>query len=136
MSKFFYIDILLTHAPIDIANRFEQWQALEACKRKGVVRALGLSNMSLNQLLTVIKDATILPSFFFTEISPFKQQRELLDYCQVASIVVINAEPCCKGIRNRLPKVMELCQRLQASPEQVLYHTITYPPFAHIHRYC
>ncbi|RYH08483.1 hypothetical protein EON65_40840 [archaeon] len=63
-SKFMYIDILLAHAPIDMDNRFEQWTALENIKKKGLAKTLALANMSLNQLMTVIKNAILLPAFF------------------------------------------------------------------------
>jgi 2,5-diketo-D-gluconate reductase A len=63
-SKFMYIDILLVHAPIDINNRFEQWNTLENMRKKGIAKTLGLANMSLNQVMTVIKNATLLPAFF------------------------------------------------------------------------
>lgn len=119
VSNFEYIDILMAHAPIDINNRFEQWTALENIKKAGLAKTLGLANLSLNQIMTVIKNANILPAFCATEVSPFHQQTDLIDYCNAGSISVINFEPCCKGIRNRFPKLMELCEPLSASPEQV-----------------
>lgn len=57
-----YIDILLVHAPIDVANRFEQWKALETLKKQNLVKIIGNSNLSINELMTVMKNSEILPS--------------------------------------------------------------------------
>lgn len=59
-----YVDILLAHAPIDIDNRFEQWKSLEVLKKRNMARALGVTNLSLNQLMTVMKNAEILPTVY------------------------------------------------------------------------
>lgn len=59
-----YVDILMVHAPIDIDNRFEQWRSLEIVKKRQWARALGVTNLSLNQLMTVVKNAEILPTVF------------------------------------------------------------------------
>jgi diketogulonate reductase-like aldo/keto reductase len=120
-----YVDILMVHAPIDISHRFEQWRALEIVKKRKWARALGLTNLSLNQLMTVIKDAEILPTVFQIEVSPFCQQRDIQDYCAAGQIVVINNEPICKGIKDRHPYLIEIAHRLQLSSEQVCKSILT-----------
>lgn len=63
-SKLQYIDILMVHAPIDISHRFEQWKSLEEMKKQRLARALALTNLSLNQIMTFIKNADILPVLY------------------------------------------------------------------------
>lgn len=116
-----YVDILMVHAPIDIEHRFEQWRSLEIIKKRNWARALGITNMSLNQLMTVIKNAEILPTIFQLEMSPFNAQRDVQDYCSTGQIVIINSEPICKGIRDRHPLLLDIAQRLNISTEQVLF---------------
>lgn len=116
-----YVDILMVHAPIDIENRFEQWRSLEIVKKRNWTRSLGLTNMSLNQLMTVIKNAEILPTIFQIELSPFHQQRDVQDYCSAGQIVLINSEPICKGLRDRHPVLLDIAQSLKTSTEQVLF---------------
>lgn len=116
-----YVDILMVHAPIDIEHRFEQWRSLEIIKKRNWTRALGLTNMSLNQLMTVIKNAEILPTIFQLEMSPFNAQRDVQDYCETGQIVIINSEPICKGIRDRHPVLLKLARELNITTEQVLF---------------
>lgn len=68
-SRLKYIDILLVHAPIDIDHRFEQWKSLEVLKRQNLARALGLINLPLNQIMTFIKDADILPVVYVVGVA-------------------------------------------------------------------
>lgn len=67
-SKLQYIDILMVHAPIDVSNRFEQWKSLEEMKKQRLARALALTNLSLNQLMTFIKNADILPVLYMVRL--------------------------------------------------------------------
>jgi diketogulonate reductase-like aldo/keto reductase len=116
-----YVDILMVHAPIDIEHRFEQWRSLEIVKKRNWARALGITNMSLNQLMTVVKNAEILPTIFQLEMSPFNPRRDIQDYCNTGQIVIINSEPICKGIRDRHPVLRDIAQSLNLTPEQVLF---------------
>jgi len=62
VSGWEYLDILLVHAPIDVANRYEQWKALETLKKQNLAKIIGMANLSINELMTVMKNAEILPS--------------------------------------------------------------------------
>jgi diketogulonate reductase-like aldo/keto reductase len=116
-----YVDILMVHAPIDIDNRFEQWRSLEIVKKRQWARALGVTNLSLNQLMTVVKNAEILPTVFQMEVSPFHQQKDIQEYCYAGQIVIINNEPICKGMRDRHPYLIQISQELNLSSEQILF---------------
>ncbi|RYH08482.1 hypothetical protein EON65_40835 [archaeon] len=61
--------------------------------------------------------------FYFvqTELSPFTPQRDLAEYCNAGNILLINSEPCCKGIKDHNAKLGELCTKLVMAPEQVLF---------------
>ena len=54
----------MVHAPIDIENRFDQWKALEQLKDDEFTRALGIVNISLIQLMTILKKFEKSPAIF------------------------------------------------------------------------
>ena len=54
----------MVHAPIDIENRFDQWKALENLKDDEFTRALGIVNISLIQLMTILKKFEKSPAIF------------------------------------------------------------------------
>jgi diketogulonate reductase-like aldo/keto reductase len=69
INKFEYIDLIIIHAPIDVENRFEQWKALEQLKREQLVNSLGAANITINHLMTILKDYDIAPSVFQVQSS-------------------------------------------------------------------
>lgn len=123
ISQWEYFDLVFIHAPINLTYRYEQWKALENLKRLDRVKAIGTTNMSLNQLMTVMKNADIMPTVFSVEVSPFLQQRDLSDYCDASNIVLVNMESNCKGIKNHHPFLLEVARSLDISTEEVRHHT-------------
>ena len=59
----------MVHAPIDIENRFDQWKALEQLQDDGFSRALGIVNISLIQLMTILKKFEKPPAIFEVTVS-------------------------------------------------------------------
>ncbi len=119
LSQWEYFDIVFIHAPINLTYRYEQWKALENLKKLDLVKAIGTTNMSLNQLMTVMKNADLLPTVFSVEISPFLQQRDLSDYCDASSITMINVESNCKGVKNHHPYLIDIARSQNLSVEEV-----------------
>ena len=59
-----YVDLVLTHAPIDVENRVDQWKALEELKDEDLVRSLGIANITAIALTDLLKNCRISPSVF------------------------------------------------------------------------
>jgi diketogulonate reductase-like aldo/keto reductase len=135
VSKWEYFDVLLIHAPINLQYRYEQWKSLESIKERGFAKAIGTTNMSLNQLMTVMKNADLLPTVYQIEINPFLQQRDLSDYCDSSNIIMINPEPNCKGIQNKNQELISLAQSLGISVEEVSELSIWFC-FSHLNLIC
>lgn len=57
-----YFDLVLIHGPLDVTNRIEQYKAIEELKQEGLVRSIGLSNMTHTQLSNILKKCNICPS--------------------------------------------------------------------------
>ncbi len=57
-----YVDLVLMHAPVFVEQRFEQWKTLENLKAMGLANVIGVANISMNELMTVMKNCEKLPS--------------------------------------------------------------------------
>lgn len=64
-----YIDILYPHAPINIEFRYDHYKVFEELKQRKLIRVIGLTNLGLNQLMTYIKNADILPVIYHVKFS-------------------------------------------------------------------
>jgi diketogulonate reductase-like aldo/keto reductase len=115
-----YIDLIMVHAPIDVENRFDQWKSLEQLKDLKLVNSLGVSNISLVQLMTILKDYDKSPSVLEMEVNPFSPQRDLVDFCQGGQIVVVSNEPLAKGLRNNNQTLRAIARKLETTVDMVL----------------
>lgn len=57
------------------------WRELEALHGEGLVRHLGMSNMTVSKLDQVLPQVKVVPSLIEMELHPSFQQPELVDYC-------------------------------------------------------
>lgn len=70
-----YIDLLLIHQPA--GNYIAGYKLMESAYREGKVRAIGLSNMTAEQVLEIQSICTVKPAVLQTEVHPYNQEREL-----------------------------------------------------------
>ena len=96
-----YLDLVMVHAPIDVSNRFDQWKTMEELKTLGLTRLIGLSNTSMVDLMTILKNYAMVPSILEMGVNVFCQEKDLVDFCNSSQIVVVSTNPLCKGIRPR-----------------------------------
>jgi alcohol dehydrogenase (NADP+) len=72
-----------------VALRAETYRAMEWAYRQGLVRSIGVSNMSRKQLQTLKRTATLWPpAVNQVELHPLHPQTELLAYCRQEGIQV------------------------------------------------
>lgn len=70
-----YIDLYLLHQPYgDVAGA---WKALEEAKEKGVLKSIGVSNMTPKIWKEFLPQASTIPAVNQVECNPFFQQKEL-----------------------------------------------------------
>lgn len=70
-----YIDLYLLHQPYgDVVGA---WKALEEAKEKGVLKSIGVSNMTPNIYKKFVPQFSILPAVNQVECNPFFQQKAL-----------------------------------------------------------
>ena len=90
-----YIDLYLIHEPYGWLKR--TWRALEECVDEGKVRAIGVSNFGINDLINIMDDARIKPAVDQIELHPFYQRRELLGFLREKDILPEAWAPFAEG---------------------------------------
>ena len=101
----------------------DTWQALEALVDQGDCRAIGLSDITLNELQRVYESARIKPAVVQVESHPYLPETELLEFCKQKGIVFLAFAPLGHGMRPGLledPVISSIAARLGKSPAQVL----------------
>lgn len=138
-----YLDLYLIHTPFAFQPGNEQdprdqngnviydtgvtlldtWRALEGLVDHGRCRAIGLSDVTLNELLPIYESARIKPAVVQVEAHPYLPQTELLEFCKKKGIVLLAFAPLGHGIRPgplEDPVISVVAARVGKTPAQVL----------------
>jgi alcohol dehydrogenase (NADP+) len=138
-----YLDLYLIHTPFAFQPGDEQdprdqngnviydqgvtlldtWRAMERLVDGGKCRAIGLSDISLKQLLPIYEAARIKPAVVQVEAHPYLPETELLDFCKEKDIVFLAFAPLGHGIKPgpiEDPVILAIAARLGKTPAQVL----------------
>jgi aldehyde reductase len=102
---------------------FETWRAMETLVDQGRCRAIGLSDVSLDQLLPIYECARIKPAVVQVESHPYLPETELLEFCNEKDIVLLAFAPLGHGMRPGLlddPVISAIAARLGRTSAQVL----------------
>ena len=81
-----YIDLLLIHQPA--GNYITGYKQMEKAYKEGKVRAIGLSNFSIEQIKEILSIAEIKPAVLQTEVHPYSQEKDLKKYLEDEGIAV------------------------------------------------
>ena len=101
----------------------DTWKAMESLVDKGRCRAIGLSDVTLNELLPIYESARIKPSVVEVEAHPYLPETELLEFCKEKEIVLLAFAPLGHGIRPgplEDPVITGIAARIKKTPAQVL----------------
>src|SRR5271155_1355676 len=101
----------------------ETWQALESLMDGGPCRSIGVSNVTLQQVMEIADAAKIKPALVQVESHPYLPQWDLLDYCRKNGIVMQAFAALGHGIEPRLiddPVIAGIAKRVNKTPAQVL----------------
>ncbi|WP_295801194.1 aldo/keto reductase [Mucilaginibacter sp.] len=138
-----YLDLYLIHTPFAFQPGDEQdprdqngnviydrdvtladtWKAMESLVDDGRCRAIGLSDISLKELLPIYESARIKPAVVQVEAHPYLPETELLEFCKEKDIVFLAFAPLGHGIK---PGPLEdsvitaIAERVGKTPAQVL----------------
>jgi alcohol dehydrogenase (NADP+) len=101
----------------------DTWRAMESLVDGGRCGAIGLSDISLNELLPVYESARIKPAVVQVEAHPYLPETELLEVCKEKGIVFLAFAPLGHGMRPGLledPVISAIAARVRKTPAQVL----------------
>jgi aldehyde reductase len=138
-----YLDLYLIHTPFAFQPGDEQdprdqngnviydngvtlldtWRALESLVDHGKCRAIGLSDIALNDLLPIYEAERIKPSVVQVESHPYLPETELLEFCKQKGIVLLAFAPLGHGMKPGLledPVITAIAARVGKTPAQVL----------------
>jgi alcohol dehydrogenase (NADP+) len=138
-----YLDLYLIHTPFAFQPGDEQdprdqngnvlydsgvtlldtWRAMESLVDPDRCRAIGLSDIGLNELLPLYESARIKPAVVQVEAHPYLPETELLEFCKEKDIVFLAFAPLGHGIRPgplEDPVISAIAARVGKTPAQVL----------------
>ena len=101
----------------------DTWRAMENLVDHGKCRAIGLSDITLNDLLPIYESSRIKPAVVQVEAHPYFPQTELLEFCRPRGIVFLAFAPLGHGARPgplEDPIVLAIAARVGKTPAQVL----------------
>lgn len=138
-----YLDLYLIHTPFAFQPGDDQdprdengnviydrtvtlldtWKAMEALVDSGRCGAIGLSDVSLKELVPLYEAARIKPAAVQVESHPYLPETELLEFCKEKGIVFLAFAPLGHGIKPgplEDPAVLAIAARVGKTPAQVL----------------
>jgi diketogulonate reductase-like aldo/keto reductase len=138
-----YVDLYLIHTPFAFQPGDEQdprdasgnviydngvtlldtWTALEGLVDDGKCKAIGLSDVRLDQVREIFDAARIKPAVVHVESHPYHPQWELLEYCRKNGIVLQAFAALGHSLEPKLvedPVITAIAQRVNKTPAQVL----------------
>jgi len=141
--KLTYLDLYLIHTPFAFQPGDDQdprdqngnilydngltlldtWRAMESLFDGGRCRAIGLSDVSLKELLPIYESARIKPAVVQVEAHPYLPESELLEFCKAKGIVFLAFAPLGHGMKPGLledPVISAIAARVGRTPAQVL----------------
>jgi diketogulonate reductase-like aldo/keto reductase len=114
-----YVDLYLIHWPLPLWTA-RAWRQLESLRDRGLARAIGVSNVGLNGLETLIRTSAHRPAVNQVQFNPFRYRRRLLDYCLRHDIVLEAYSPLERGRGLSHPTITALAERVGRTPAQVM----------------
>jgi alcohol dehydrogenase (NADP+) len=138
-----YLDLYLIHTPFAFQPGDEQdprdengdviydesltlldtWRAMENLVDRGKCRAIGLSDIGLDELRPLYEAARIKPAAVQVEAHPYLPETELLEFCKERGIVFLAFAPLGHGMKSgplQDPVIAQVATRVGKTPAKVL----------------
>jgi len=115
-----YLDLWLLHWPV---NYIEGWKAMERIYQEGRVRAIGVSNMRVKQLLNLLDQTETVPACLQIECNPLVSNYEIRALCEYKGIAVgawqsLGSGPNGEVMTNDV--ILGLAEKYEKTPAQIL----------------
>ena len=112
----------------------ETWEAMEELVKKGLVKAIGVSNFTGPMLVDLLSHAKIPPAVNQIELHPYNPQIKLVEFCQYKNIAVTAYSPLGTPARAKEhnqeviiqdPKIVAIAQKYNKTASQILLRWAT-----------
>ncbi len=113
------VDLYLIHWPV-AAVRLQTWETFAEILARGDVRAIGVSNFTIDHLEELAAAGGPLPTVNQVEFSPFLFQEGLLRHCRAKGIQLVAYSPLARGQRLEDPTVQGVATEVGCTAAQVL----------------
>lgn len=115
------IDLYLIHWPAPTLGRYvDAWKTMVELQRRGMVRAIGVSNFLPEHLERIIEETGVVPVVNQIESHPRFWQPELEAYCAERDIAIEAYSPLGHGKDIESEPVCAAAERLGVTPAQVV----------------
>lgn len=115
------IDLYLIHWPAPTLGRYvDAWKTMVELQRRGLVRAIGVSNFLPEHLERIIEETGVVPAVNQIECHPRFWQPELEAYCAERGIAIEAYSPLGHGKDIESEPVCAAAERLGVTPAQVV----------------
>jgi diketogulonate reductase-like aldo/keto reductase len=113
-----YVDLYLVHWPQ--GGPTWAWPGVERAQERGYARSIGVSNFAAAELSEVLSSSTVPPAVDQVQFNPYAYRKRLLDVCEEDGIVLEAYSPLGTGKHLSSGVVIEIADRLERTPAQVL----------------
>jgi len=104
-------------APVPLA---ETWRAMLDLRRRGLVRAVGLANVGIDELEGLQRAGLELPAAAQVEIHPLRPAGALVEHCRRLGILVMAQSPLQGGAILADPRLADLARTSGRSPARLV----------------
>ncbi len=115
-----YIDLLLIHQPA--GNYIAGYKLMEKAYKSGKVKAIGLSNFTVEQIREILNMCEVKPAVLQTEVHPYSQEKELKRFLAEEGMVIQAWYPLGHGDKALIqePLFTELAEKYRKSNAQII----------------
>jgi diketogulonate reductase-like aldo/keto reductase len=124
-----YLDLFLIHWPNKEIQIAETLGAMKGLKQKGLIKAIGVSNFTINHLKDTLKVPETSKDWVEidnnqVEFHPSLNQKELREFCQKNNISITAYAPLAQGKDLRIQEVREISNKYDKPESQVILNWI------------
>ena len=125
---FDYLDLYLIHWP-KADHEIPTWRAMEKLYAEKKIRAIGVSNFSIEQINELMEKCEVTPACNQVELHPYRSQVKLRAECRAAGVEIVSYSPLGTGSWSDIldkdkpinsPVIKKIADDIGKSPSQVI----------------
>ncbi|MFV2015486.1 MAG: aldo/keto reductase [Candidatus Heimdallarchaeota archaeon] len=114
-----FVDLLLIHWPKK-DKKLDAWDQMTKLLDEGRARSIGVSNFMTWHIKEILENSSVVPQVNQCEFSPYLHDPDLLKICKENKIQFEAYSPLTKGQKLKDPKLVEIANKYNKSPAQIL----------------